>query len=153
MNREIAAARGALLFVAQMVLLVIIALSCLHPNAWRIEVLGGLWQFIGALVLMLGLVEVLLGLVSLGRVPDPLPDTPPPALVQRGLYARIRHPLYGGLILVALGAALYWRTPLALVFTGLLTQVLRAKARLEEEFLMERFPDYMEYRSRTRLFW
>ncbi len=153
MTRQAETARGVLLFAAQMLLLAAIALACLHTNAWRIEVLGGLWQFVGALVLLLGLLEVVLGLASLGRIPNPLPCTPPSVICQRGLYARIRHPLYGGLILLALGASLYWRVPLALLFTCLLVMVLRAKARWEEKALVERFPEYAGYRSRTRLFW
>jgi len=66
-----------------------------------------------------------------------------------GAYRLVRHPIYGGLILVALGWSLN-SSPLALVLTVTLALVLEAKSRLEESMLALRFPEYGAYRHRVR---
>jgi protein-S-isoprenylcysteine O-methyltransferase Ste14 len=66
-----------------------------------------------------------------------------------GAYRLVRHPIYGGLILIALGWSLN-SSPLALVLTVTLALVLEAKSRLEESMLALRFPEYGAYRHRVR---
>lgn len=66
-----------------------------------------------------------------------------------GVYGRVRHPIYGGLILLGLGWSII-TSPLALVLTVALVPVLEVKSRLEESMLEQRFPGYAAYRSRVR---
>ena len=66
-----------------------------------------------------------------------------------GVYRRVRHPIYGGLILIAVGWSLI-SSPLALVFTFVLGLLLEVKSRLEESMLVQRFPEYDAYRDRVR---
>lgn len=66
-----------------------------------------------------------------------------------GVYGLVRHPMYGGLILIGLGWSLA-SSPLALVVTAALLLVLEAKSRLEESWLEQRFPEYDAHRSRVR---
>ena len=66
-----------------------------------------------------------------------------------GAYGRVRHPIYGGLILIALGWSLI-SSPLTLVVTVALMLVLEMKSRLEESMLAQRFPEYDAYRQRVR---
>lgn len=73
-------------------------------------------------------------------------------LIQRGLYARVRHPIYAGVICLGLGWAAVTRSLPALIAAVALAAVLDLKARREEFWLAERFPDYAEYRSRTHRF-
>jgi len=61
----------------------------------------------------------------------------------------VRHPVYGGAILVGLGWSLA-AAPLGLAPTALLAVLFDLKARREEAWLIERFPDYAVYRLRTR---
>ena len=65
-----------------------------------------------------------------------------------GVYGAARHPIYGALLLLATGWSLV-RGPLALVPTALLAALLLAKSVREEAFLVERYPDYAEYRGRV----
>ena len=70
------------------------------------------------------------------------------ALAERGVYRLVRHPIYGGLIVMALGASLV-ESPLALIPAALLAVVVDLKSRLEEEWLVDRQPGYAAYRDRT----
>lgn len=69
-------------------------------------------------------------------------------LVTTGIYARVRHPLYGALILITLGWALA-RGPVVLAPTLALAVILDLKSRREESFLLERYPGYRAYRDRV----
>ena len=61
----------------------------------------------------------------------------------------MRHPVYGGVLLLALGWSLA-EAPLALVPTALLALVFDLKSRREEVWLRERYPEYAAYAERTR---
>ncbi len=69
-------------------------------------------------------------------------------LAQRGAYAAVRHPIYGAILLIAIGWSLAL-SPLGLIPTALLALVFDLKARLEEAWLSERHPEYAAYRART----
>ncbi|MFM8945017.1 MAG: methyltransferase family protein, partial [Actinomycetota bacterium] len=60
-----------------------------------------------------------------------------------------RHPIYGGVLLLAKGWTLV-RGPLALFPLVALGIVLVLKSIREETFLVERYPDYPAYRERVR---
>lgn len=91
------------------------------------------------------------GVAAMGRnrtpYPRPLEDA---KLVQTGPYRRVRHPLYACLILLGLGWSMVWNSHAALALAGLLALFFDAKARLEERFLGELFPEYADYRQRVR---
>jgi len=71
-------------------------------------------------------------------------------LVTRGLYSRIRNPIYFFGSLVVVGALLYVNKPRAL---GLLVAIIPLqiyRARLEEKVLETKFSaEYQQYKSRT----
>ncbi len=74
-------------------------------------------------------------------------------LIRAGPYARIRHPIYSGVILALFGTALVvgeWRGLLAVTVLALSWFV---KARKEEALLSAEFgPAFEEHRSRTGMF-
>ena len=67
----------------------------------------------------------------------------------RGVYGMVRHPIYGGLILVVIGGSLT-NSPLALVPAVALALLFEGKRRVEERWLVEHDPGYSEYRHRVR---
>ena len=69
-------------------------------------------------------------------------------LADTGVYRRVRHPVYGAVLLIALGWSLV-ESPLGLLPTAALAVVFDLKARVEEAWLEERFPGYSQYRDRT----
>jgi protein-S-isoprenylcysteine O-methyltransferase Ste14 len=110
------------------------------------QLLGYMIGMVGAALLGSGISQ-LRGARALTAVPHPLPDA---ALAERGAYRLVRHPIYGGLILVSLGLAVI--TPWLGTFGGvaLLAVVLDLKRRREELWLADKYPGYAAYRKRTK---
>jgi protein-S-isoprenylcysteine O-methyltransferase Ste14 len=93
------------------------------------------------------------GFRALGPSLTPLPRPHDSAeMVEQGIYRRIRHPIYGGLILAAIGWSTLTGSPPAFVAAIALGLFMDAKARREEAWLSDRYPDYAAYRARTRRF-
>ena len=87
--------------------------------------------------------------VALGPSFTPLPrPRDRAALRTTGIYPRVRHPVYGALIVAGIGLALH-RSPLVFVPTAVLAIVFALKAVREEAWLTERYPDYPAYRRAT----
>jgi protein-S-isoprenylcysteine O-methyltransferase Ste14 len=93
------------------------------------------------------------GVRALGRArtafPKPREDS---RLIQHGIYARVRHPLYTCLMLLSAGWALLWQSGPALGVALAQIPFFVAKARREERWLREQFPAYADYASRTPAF-
>jgi protein-S-isoprenylcysteine O-methyltransferase Ste14 len=71
------------------------------------------------------------------------------SLKRSGAYGLVRHPMYGGVLLIALGWALV-SSPLALAPWTAAAVFLDAKRRREEAWLIEAHPDYEEYQASVR---
>jgi protein-S-isoprenylcysteine O-methyltransferase Ste14 len=108
-------------------------------------------RWLGAGVLAVGLLVVVAGMRSLGR--NLTPGTEPLAdadLVTTGAYARVRHPIYTGVVLLLAGYTLAWSNwTLALIVGYVALQFFQAKAGAEERWLIERFPAYPSYMRRV----
>jgi protein-S-isoprenylcysteine O-methyltransferase Ste14 len=110
-------------------------------------------QIVGASLTVIGIIIGVIGVRDLGDALTPLPypkDGAP--LVQTGIYGHVRHPLYVGIIVGALGWALFAASLLALGFTVALAVFLDLKARREEVWLRERYPMYAHYARRVKRF-
>ena len=83
--------------------------------------------------------------------PLPYPKDGAPLVADRHLRP-VRHPLYVGMIVGALGWALFSACLLALGFTVALAVFLDLKARREEVWLRERYPMYAHYARRVKRF-
>jgi protein-S-isoprenylcysteine O-methyltransferase Ste14 len=106
---------------------------------------------IGSAVLLLGLVLLVFAAATLRTSLTPFPAPRARAeLVTTGAYALVRHPMYGGGILVALGWSILFASLVGLGFALVLVIFLDLKARREEAWLSERLPGYDAYRLRTR---
>ncbi len=74
-------------------------------------------------------------------------------LVRSGPYAIVRHPIYAGLIAMALGTSLDLGTASACALACALAAALWVKSRREERLMDATFPDeYPDYRRRVRAF-
>ena len=98
---------------------------------------------LGWLLIAVGAVPVIWGHLRLGlrtHMPS-MQDT----LVRSGLYARLRHPIYAGGILIFGGLGVLRPASTVLVASALGIGWAVVQARLEELDLVQRLPDYREY--------
>ncbi len=71
-------------------------------------------------------------------------------LIQSGPYALARHPIYTGLIVMALGTAINYGRAIGFVLFAGICGALWWKAREEERIMSRHFPDaYAEYKARV----
>ncbi|MGP8199614.1 MAG: methyltransferase family protein [Limisphaerales bacterium] len=95
----------------------------------------------------------LAGTLALGRNLTPFPKPSATAqFVQHGIYALIRHPLYTSVFCAAVGSALIFQSWPDLVASLVLGVFIDAKARHEERWLRQQFPNYAGYERRVRRF-
>lgn len=135
---------------AQFVLMATVALcgwllgSPAVPRALRVT---------GWLLICVAVVVGSLGALALGANLRPSPVPAPHAqLVQAGIYAWLRHPLYTSVLAGFLGIGCVTGSwPALIVWLGL-AGFLDAKARFEERLLCERFPGYEGYAKSVRRF-
>jgi protein-S-isoprenylcysteine O-methyltransferase Ste14 len=75
-------------------------------------------------------------------------------MVDSSIYGVIRHPIYAAALRIGVGLALlngnWYALVVALIWPIFLTGWIRL---VEEKELLERFPDYAEYRKRVPAFW
>jgi protein-S-isoprenylcysteine O-methyltransferase Ste14 len=142
--------RGEGWFALQLGLMVLAGLAPLTGVYWPDSVAGvlvivGIALILAAVVLLAFAAISLLLARSTTVFPRPRKEA---TLAETGVYRRVRHPVYGSVLLLAVGWSLA-ESPLGLVPTVLLAVVFDLKARVEEAWLEERLPGYAGYRERT----
>lgn len=105
----------------------------------------------GGLFVIVGLAFMVLGSVGLGRNLSPFPkpkDTS--SLVETGVFAIVRHPIYTGISLCAVGWSWVNHSIAAFVAALVLLAFFDIKARREERWLQAKFSGYEAYRARVK---
>lgn len=146
-------ARGEWLVVAQVALIGLVFFgprSVAGQPAWSFPFPRACLA-VGGLLMVAGGALLAAGLVSLGRGLTPLPyPKAGAALIQTGPYAVVRHPMYSGGLVLALGWALRTQSWLVVGYVAVLFVFLDLKSRREERWLTEKFPAYAGYQRRVR---
>lgn len=147
-------ARGEWYVFAQIAL---IALVLVGPRTWPG---GGLlplpyrqaWSVAALVLISAGLALIIAGGFWLGpRNLTPLPCPRDEArLVDSGPYRLVRHPMYAGGVLIALGWTIWVGGPLTLLYTLVLIVFVDIKSSREERWLRAKFPGYPAYQARVR---
>jgi protein-S-isoprenylcysteine O-methyltransferase Ste14 len=130
--------------------MVLVGVSALTGVYWP-DSIAGVFVVIGLVLILAGFVLLAAAGVSLlvARSTTVFPRPREGAmLADSGVYRRVRHPVYGAVLLIALGWSLA-ESPLGLLPTAALAVVFDLKARVEEAWLEERFAGYSQYRERT----
>jgi protein-S-isoprenylcysteine O-methyltransferase Ste14 len=111
------------------------------PTHWSPQgmmVLGGviaLWAFVA---------------MGLGNIRG-FPEIPQHGrLVVHGPYRWVRHPMYASVLVITLAWTVEHPFPLRMILWVGLVVTLWVKLRYEERLLMERFPEYDNYRRHTK---
>jgi protein-S-isoprenylcysteine O-methyltransferase Ste14 len=108
----------------------------------------------GAVIFFVGLSLAILGRLQLGKNWLDLEDArvrSDQSLVTGGVYAYVRHPIYGGDILLLFGLQLALNSWLVLAVVIPLVIVIR-QVLAEEALLLRAFPGYVSYCARTKRF-
>ncbi|MHB8625100.1 MAG: methyltransferase family protein [Aggregatilineales bacterium] len=145
--------RGESWVIVQVILLVGIALVPARIGnvlAWPESLVGPTAVF-GVGIGLIGVIIVGVSAVNLGGslsvFPRPKDDS---ILTQSGLYGLVRHPMYLGVIMTALGWSLFRTSVLAVLLTFILIIFFDRKAAREEIWLAQKYPEYPDYRRRVR---
>ena len=78
----------------------------------------------------------------------------PGPLVSRGLFSRVRHPIYSGMLLATAGIAGVTADLVSVAAAAALWVGIPVQARLEEGFLLSQYPrEYPSYQEHTGRFW
>jgi len=105
------------------------------------------WDGLSTLLLLVGSTTAILAVTNLGRSLSIMPEAR--KLVTRGLYRRIRHPLYLAEEIAIIGFYLQFRSWLTLPILAIHFYFQIRRMDWEEGILAEAFPEYAEYKQRT----
>ena len=116
-------------------------------------VISDLIGIVGVGVIALGAIILVTSFVRLGKslTANPVPKEDG-VLVTSGLYGRVRHPIYFGLLVLALGVVLdagWWPQ---IIIASMLYFLLNIKAQFEEDLLRKKYPEYKAYALKTPRF-
>jgi protein-S-isoprenylcysteine O-methyltransferase Ste14 len=114
-------------------------------------------QVIGIGLIGLGLVVIVVALITFRDIAKTTPNISPApkrkgTLVTAGIYGRMRHPIYSGVLLIAFGAALAHGNMVMWVVVAAMYIFFYAKSRYEEALLLSVYPEYRDYMMRTGRF-
>ena len=107
-------------------------------------------KMIALILFPLGVLIAIVAAIQLKRNLTPLPmPVEHGELIQTGLYAYVRHPIYLGVILIALAWFLHTQAVLTLVEFIAVMIFFEVKSRQEEYWMRQVYPEYAEYQRRT----
>jgi protein-S-isoprenylcysteine O-methyltransferase Ste14 len=123
--------------------------SMVALGAFTTDAAAGGALLVGNVVLLAGIVFTIVSVAVLGRCFGILPDVR--GLVTRGPYRLVRHPVYLGEQVAALGLLIGSenRLPTSIAFVAVLVCQL-VRTRYEEAGLTAQFPEYAAYAQRTK---
>ena len=136
--------KGRLLVFAQFGLILILAL---FPDSKNVNSQA---EIAGTFLLLLGLILLFAGFRGLGKslTANPVP-VDSGALVTTGIYARLRHPIYMGLLVLTMGLVVSSGVWSQLIPWFGLLGLLIYKMRWEETLLSAKYKGYASYKSRV----
>ncbi len=148
-SNSFAARGGAWVMVQSILMLAVILLGVVFHGDWTRTPL----IVAGAVLFVVGGYFGIAGVLVLGKNRTPFPQPRDGSeLVQHGIYARVRHPLYTSVMLASFGWALIWQSSPSFLVALALISFFRAKAQNEERWLCEKFPGYTDYARRVPRF-
>lgn len=141
--------KDIVLVTLQFILLIIFYIP-LISNAFVLPVAI---KYTGAIISFFGFLVIALAIIQLNKNLTPFP-TPKQegVLINSGLYKYIRHPIYSGIFIAAIGMALYNSSYWQLSISIILLILFYYKSNYEESLLIAKFKEYESYKKNTRRF-
>jgi len=146
--------RGEYWVIAQVLLLLVFALIAPNTPSF-IDFCLSSWVYVSWILTVIFsiLAIVFLGrsLFDLDRNLTPLPHPRDEGqLVKTGIYGLVRHPMYSGVVYLALAYASWQMSWVHLVGSIVLFVFFDAKSKKEEVWLIEKFSDYASYSNSVK---
>jgi len=114
------------------------------------QIVSEILKMIALILFPLGVLIAIVAAIQLKRNLTPLPmPVEHGELIQTGLYAYVRHPIYLGVILMALAWFLHTQAVLTLVEFIAVMIFFEVKSRQEEYWMGQVYPEYAGYQRRT----
>jgi len=115
-----------------------------------LPVLGDALNFIcGPILIALGAGVCALGIIDMGASLSPWPVPTGDDLITEGIYSKMRHPIYSGLLAIMAGFSIVTGSAPRLLLTAALWYALDLKSDYEEKQLVEEFDEYEAYREQV----
>lgn len=101
-------------------------------------------RYFGLALFCFGIVSFLMGLFTIKSLESYDGD-----LITKGIYSKIRHPMYLGFILWLIGFPIFFGAIFSFILSLLFMVNVLFWRYLEEKELVERFPTYLDYKKTT----
>jgi protein-S-isoprenylcysteine O-methyltransferase Ste14 len=146
--------KGEYWVLLQTILSVGFLLLPVYP-VFTLEGLSPVWKYIGwgltGLFSLIASILLLGGSLELGKNLTPLPYPKDDGkLVTSGIYSVVRHPIYSGVIFLAIAYSCWKLSLTHIIGAMLLFLFFDIKARKEESWLRIKFSDYDVYQTRVK---
>lgn len=138
----------------KLAILTVLVMQTLLPDILRISAHPSALRIAGAVLFTIGLIVAVLGRLELGENWSDIEDAAglrQPSVIDTGIYHYVRHPIYGGDLLLLLGFQLSVNSWLVLGLVPMIAYVVWQATR-EEILLARTLPGYAAYCARTRRF-
>ncbi len=107
--------------------------------------------FLGFLIIIIAFIILLFAIKDLGRnlspFPRPIKDC---NLVTKGIYRFTRHPMYYSLIFISFGVFITKLSIYYLFLSISLILIIKFKINLEEQYLNNKFKNYLFYKNKVK---
>ena len=105
----------------------------------------------GFLIIIVALIILLIAIKDLGRNLSPFPRPIKNSnLVTKGIYRFTRHPMYYSLIFISFGVFIIKLSIYYLFLTISLALIIKCKIALEEQYLNNKFKNYLVYKNEVK---
>ena len=122
----------------------------LFPNKQIIQI-SLISYFIGILIIIIAFIAMLVAIKDLGRNLSPFPrPIKNSKLVTKGIYRFTRHPMYYSLIFISFGVFIIKLSIYYLCLSISLALVIKFKIVLEEQYLKNKFKNYLLYKNEVK---
>jgi protein-S-isoprenylcysteine O-methyltransferase Ste14 len=107
--------------------------------------------FVGFLIMIIAFITLLVAMKDLGRNLSPFPRPIINSnLVTKGIYRFTRHPMYYSLIFISFGIFITKLSIYYLFLSTSLILIIKFKIALEEEYLKNKFKNYLFYKNEVK---
>ena len=107
--------------------------------------------FVGFLIIIIAFIILLVAIKDLGRNLSPFPRPINNSnLVTKGIYRFTRHPMYYSLIFISFGVFITKLSIYYLFLSTILILIIKFKIDLEEQYLKNKFKNYLFYKNEVK---